>query len=46
MNRCSQDHKKIQAGAVEGMTIRCGLCGINLSKRVTQAILAAKEAAK
>jgi|HubBroStandDraft_2_1064218.scaffolds.fasta_scaffold42239_2 hypothetical protein len=43
--KCSQDHRKIQAGAIEGMTIRCGLCGLNLSKNVTQAILSAKKTA-
>ncbi len=43
---CSQDHKKIQAGAQDGIGVWCGLCGLNLSKNVTQTILATKEAAK
>jgi hypothetical protein len=40
---CSQDHKKIQAGAQEGIGVWCGVCGINLSKHVTQTILSTKK---
>lgn len=43
IEKCSQDHKKIQAGAQDGIGVWCGVCGINLSKKVTQAFLSAKK---
>jgi hypothetical protein len=46
MMKCSQDHKKIQAQAEPGIRCWCGVCGIQLSKNVTAAILAAKESSK